>query len=105
MAEDAVDPTAGYQVGYGNDGKVCARVDITSASQVGDVNLGDEIEVTIRGTVRSLDGPEKRMDTNYIGDGKEKQVKRLIPGTVEIDISSVSFKPSGSFDGMDGEDS
>lgn len=88
-------------VGYGSyDNKLCARVDISKASQVDDVNIDDEVVIVIRGKVKRLEGPEQYKDTQYLGKDKEKQVIRKIPGKIELEMIEMTVKTEGDFAGM-----
>lgn len=89
--------------GFGYDGtkKLCARIDISTAKQVNDVNLDDEITIVLKGNVKRLDGPEQYKTTEYAGNGKkDKEVKRLMPGTIELEIDSMTISSAGEYDGM-----
>jgi hypothetical protein len=87
-------------LGYDGKTKLCARLDISSAKQVNDVNLGDEITVVVKGKVKRMDGPSQYTSSEYLGKGKEKEVERKIPGSVELEITSMEVKTDGEFDGM-----
>lgn len=80
------------------------RLDITKVSMVGDVSLNDEVEIKVKGRVTSIRGPEEYLGTEYLGKGKEKEVERICPGTLEVEISAVSVATMNEFDGMDGDD-
>ena len=90
-------PVAGY--GYGGDSKLCARVDISKAEQVNDVNLDDEVTIVIKGKVKRLEGEEQFKTTEY-KNGKEKAVNRKHPGHIEVEISSMKVTTSGEYDGL-----
>lgn len=81
-----------------------ARIDIAKVNQVNDVNLGDTIELVIKGRVKSLDGPEERLEQRYnYKNGKETgptEVKVVHPGTIEIEIESMAIGSVGEFDGI-----
>lgn len=80
------------------DRKLCARIDISKASQAADFELGDVVEITIRGKVKSLRGPEETMRPEYnTKDGKPgKDKKHVYPGSIELEIES--FKVDGGTD-------
>jgi hypothetical protein len=88
-------------IGYGSRGsKLCARVDISKASEVDDVNIDDTVSIVIKGKVKRLEGPEQFKDTDYVGNGKSKEVIRKIPGTIEIELESMKVMSEGDFSGM-----
>jgi hypothetical protein len=88
-------------MGYGHgDSKLCARVDISKASQADDVNIDDEVVIVIRGKVKRLEGPEQFKDTDYMGGGKSKPIIRKLPGKIEVEILDMTVKTEGDFDGM-----
>lgn len=86
---------------YGENGKLCARIDIKKANQADELELGDETTIVIKGKVKALRGPDEYMSTEYGGKGKEdKEVKRSHPGSIEIEITSMKVAKDGKFDGM-----
>jgi hypothetical protein len=92
---------------YG-DGKLCARIDISKASQVDEVGLDDEVTIVVKGKVKSLRGGEQYKSQDYpaeIGSkAKPKEVVRKIPGSIELEVSEMKVMRDGEFDGMmDGE--
>jgi hypothetical protein len=88
-------------IGYGSRGsKLCARVDISKASEADDVNIGDTVSIVIKGKVKRLEGPDQYKDTNYVGNGKSKEVIRKIPGSIEIELDSMKVMSEGDFSGM-----
>jgi hypothetical protein len=80
------------------------RLDITKVSMVGDVSLNDEVEIKVKGRVTSIRGPEHYIGTDYLGKGKEKEVERMYPGSLEVEISSVAIATVNQFEGMDSDD-
>lgn len=89
-----------YYEGHGKDRKMLARIDITKATQVDDVNLDDEVTIVIKGKVKELRGPSEYMGTEYLSKGKEKEVKRMTPGEVVLEIGTLTVATDGKFDGM-----
>jgi hypothetical protein len=88
-------------IGYGSrGGKLCARVDISKASEADDVNIGDIVTIVIKGKVKRLEGPEQFKDTEYLGKGKEKEIVRKIPGSIEIELDSMKVGAESDFSGM-----
>ncbi len=88
-------------MGYGSrDKKLCARVDISKASQADDVNIGDTITIQITGKVKRLEGPDAFKDTDYVGSGKSKEIVRKIPGSIELEIDDMKVSTTGDFSGM-----
>lgn len=88
-------------IGYGrSDSKLTARIDIAKASEADDVNIDDEITVVIKGKVKRLEGPESFKDTEYLSKDKQKQIVRTLPGKIELEITKLTVKVEGEFDGM-----
>lgn len=88
-------------IGYGSrGGKLCASVDISKASEADDVNIGDTVTIVIKGKVKRLEGPDQYKDTDYIGNGKSKEVIRKIPGKIEIELDSMKVASATDFSGM-----
>lgn len=91
-------------LGYGPEGKkLCAKIDILKASQVDEVGLDDEITVVVKGKVRSLRGKEEYKSKDYEAStekGRQKEIKRIIPGSVELEISEMQVYREGEFDGL-----
>lgn len=87
---------------YG-DGKLCARVDIKKASQVDDVNLDDTVTILIKGKVKSLRGGEQYKTRDYDAStekGREKQVTRTIPGSIELEVEDMKVLAENQFSGL-----
>lgn len=72
-----------------------ARIDIKQAKMVNDVSLDDVVTVTIKGKVKRLDGVEQYKGTDYLGKGKTKEVNKIRPGTLEIEIASITVLGEG----------
>lgn len=86
---------------YG-DGKLCARIDLKRASQVDEVGLDDIVTVVVKGKVKSLRGGEQYKSTDYpdSGKGKAKEVTRVIPGSIEIEVQDMRVSLDSEFDEM-----
>lgn len=87
---------------YG-DNKLCARIDLKSASAVDDVGLDDVVTVTVRGKVRALRGRDEYKTLDYPsteGKGKPKEVTRTNPGSIELEVMDMKVNREGEFDGM-----
>jgi hypothetical protein len=78
------------QIGrYGYDKrKLCARIDITKASQVDNVNIGDEVTITLKGKVKTLKGAERGMTETY-GEKDKKAKPYIEPGCIEIECEDI----------------
>lgn len=68
--------------------KLCARIDITQASQADKMNIGDEVTITIKGKVKMLKGPEKGMTETY-GEKDKKSKPYIEPGVIEIECDDM----------------
>lgn len=79
------------------DRKITARIDLESVKTVKDVELGEEVEITIKGKVCCMRGVEQSMWTDE--DGKEH--KSTYPGSLEIEISKIKVYSSSEFDDME----
>lgn len=77
--------------------RITARVDLESVRAVKDVELGEVVELRIRGKVCSMRGPEESL----YKDSKGKEVKSTYPGTLEVEISKLEVGSPGEFDGLD----
>jgi len=88
---------------YGDE-KLCARIDISKASQVDEVGLDDEVTIVVKGKVKSLRGGEQYKSQDYsteIGSkAKPKEVVRKIPGSIELEVSDMKVMLDGEFDAM-----
>lgn len=87
---------------YG-DGKPCARVDLKKASQVDDVSLDDMVTIVVKGKVKSLRGGEQYKTRDYDAateKGREKQVTRIIPGSIEVEVDDMRVQSESAFAGM-----
>lgn len=85
--------------------KICMRLDLAKVSTVDDVELGSEVTITVTGKVKTLRGPEEGLRESYdypvTGSSKKskpKEEKYLYPGSLEVEVSSVSIKKQGEFD-------
>lgn len=76
--------------------KIEARIDLKKVSEVGDVSLGDDVVVVIRGKITSMRGPEENLYTDI--KGKEK--KEVWPGSICVEVAKMSVNPEGEFDGL-----
>ena len=81
-----------------SDRKLCARIDISKASQAGELELGQEVTIQIRGKVTSLRGPEESI---YPDGPKGKETKHMYPGSIEIQLSKFSVQGASGFEGME----
>ena len=77
----------------GEKKKLCARFDISKASMAKDLELGEEVTITVKGRVKSLRGPEEGYHEPYMKG--EKARKYSYPGSVELELSS--FTVDGEF--------
>jgi hypothetical protein len=90
---------ANKSIGIGmDDKKICARIDLDKLSRVSDVELGEEVTITIKGKVNSMRGPEEGLRDSYTKPSKKE--KYHYHGNLEIEISSLKIQPIGEFDGM-----
>ena len=83
------------------------RLDINKVSMVGDVSLNDEVEITVKGRVVSIRGPEQYLTSPYDsceGKGKIKEEERVYPGCLEVEIGTVTVGKMNEFEGMDGDE-
>ncbi len=78
-----------------------ARIDIKNAKVVNDVGLDDILTITVKGKVKRLEGTKEYKDREYLGKGKEKEVTRQLPGTLEIEVSELTVMGEGYGAGMD----
>lgn len=76
------------------------RLDLKKASIVGDVGLDDVVTITITGKVCSISGPREYKERDY-GSKTDKQVKKLSPGTLELEVSKISIAGNGYGAGYD----
>lgn len=77
--------------------KITARIDLESVKSVKDVELGEEVVITVKGKVHSMRGTEQSMWT----DEKGKEHKSTYPGSLEVEISKLSVVTPGEYDGME----
>lgn len=90
---------------YGDpDAPLTARIDVKKASMVNDVGLDDIVTITLKGKVKSIAGAREEKGMEYMGKGKEKEVKRLFPGSLEIEVSSIKVMGEGYGAALDDED-
>lgn len=76
----------------------CARIDLKTFSDAENVELGDIVEIVIKGKVKSLRGPEEGYHTSI--DGKKKE-KYTYNGSMEIELDSVKLLSGSDFSGME----
>jgi hypothetical protein len=90
LGGDMSDAASTPQIGkYSYDKrKLCARIDITRASQADNVNIGDEVTITLKGRVKMLKGPEKGMTETY-GEKDKKSKPYIEPGVIEIECDDM----------------
>ena len=89
--------------------KLCARLDISKASQAGDLELGEEVTIVLRGKVRTLRGPEEGIRGPYdpiptTSGKKGKEEKYTYPGSIEIEITKMDVKGTSGFEGLADEE-
>lgn len=82
---------------YDSKPRITARIDLESVKTVKDVELGEMVEITIKGKVCSMRGGEESM----YKDEKGKTHKSKYPGTLEVELSSLKVNSPGEFDGME----
>lgn len=82
--------------------KQCARVDIIKYSEAKDMELGETVTIVVTGKVRSLRGPEKYMSYDYDDKGKRsaKEVERMSPGSIELEVSSMEISVDGEIEAL-----
>lgn len=86
------------------DRKLCARIDLTNSKVVGGVELGEEVTVTVTGKVKALRGPDQHLYDKYGKSGKVVGTeKEVYPGSLEVEISSISVEGKSEFDPGDEE--
>jgi hypothetical protein len=85
---------------YGDEKCLKARIDISKASQASGIEVGKDIEITIKGKVKSIRGPEHGERPSYTNGKEGKKEKYTYPGNVEIEISKFKVEGLGEFDGM-----
>lgn len=87
----------------GDDRKLCARLDLEKFADASDLELGQEVEIIVKGKIAALRGPEKRMERDY-SSKSEKKVERTYPGSVEIEMKSFKLISPSEFAGMEEDD-
>lgn len=91
----------GESIGMYGDGKPCARVDLKTASAVDNVSIDDVVTIVVTGKVKSLRGRDEYKSYDYKDDGKRgKEITRVNPGSIEIEVSDLKVTKKGEFDGM-----
>lgn len=81
--------------------KMCARIDLRKYSDAKDVELGDDIEIVVKGKVKSLRGPEEGYYGSISAKGKEGKEKYSHPGSMEIEITTMKVLTSSEYAGME----
>jgi len=83
------------------DGKLCARVDLSKASAVDNVSIDDIVTIVVTGKVKALRGKDEYKTFDYGPEGKEgKEVTRINPGSIELEVTDMRVARKGEFDGM-----
>ena len=77
--------------------KLTARIDISKASQAGDIEIGKQITVLVTGKVKSIRGPENGLRKTYANKGP-KEEKYTYPGSIEIELSKFAVKGQNEFE-------
>lgn len=80
----------------GSERKLRARIDLSSAKIVGDVELGEEVTIKVTGKVTEMRAPSKYMGMEYTGKS-EKKVPRTDPGSLEIEVSKLQVEVDGEW--------
>lgn len=79
------------------------RVDIESAGVLKAIELGQEVEICIRGKVKMLRGPEEGYRTVYKkGEPTDKKEPYKYNGCIEVEVAMIEIEEPGAF--MDPED-
>lgn len=89
--------------------KLKARFDIKPNMEVvEELGLGDNVTLVLKGKVVSMRGAEQSLEPDYSKVGIEasatKKVKRVYPGSVELELSSVRLALDSEFSTMVDED-
>ena len=79
-----------------NSKKIYANIDLRKVSAVGDVSLGDDVEITIKGKIVGLRGPDESLYTT----DKNKVKKDVYPGNVRVEVTSLQIDNVGEFEPM-----
>jgi len=83
--------------------KLCARIDISKASQAGDLEIGKPVKILVSGKIKAIRGPEEGMRTKY-KDGKEKgEEKYTYPGSIEIELDKFAVEGTSEFEASFGD--
>ena len=88
---------------YDAERKLCARLDISKASQAGELELGQPVKILISGTVKSLRGPEEGVREGYDSKDKSKKVKYTYPGSIEIELDRFAVEGTSEFEASFGD--
>jgi hypothetical protein len=80
------------------DRKLTARIDISKASQAGDLELGQEVSIVIRGKVTALRGPSESLNVESGSKGKEE--KYTYPGSIEIQLEKFAVEGTSGFEAL-----
>jgi len=79
--------------------KMCARIDIRKFKDADGLELGDSVEIVLKGKVKSLRGPEEGIHGPV--DSKSKTSDKYnYPGSVEIELESFKLLETGEYEGM-----
>ncbi len=83
---------------YDANRKLCARIDISKASQAGELEIGSPVKILIEGKVKSLRGPEEGLRNDYNSQGKDRKVKYNYPGSIEIELENFAVEGTSEFE-------
>ncbi|MBK8123875.1 MAG: hypothetical protein IPK54_10060 [Dokdonella sp.] len=83
--------------------KLCARIDLEKFADAAELELGQEVEIVVKGKIASLRGPEERMERDY-SSKSEKKVKKTYPGSIEVEMGSFKLLSSTEFSGMEDDE-
>lgn len=80
-----------------DDRKLCARIDISKAKQAAGLSVGEDVEITIKGKIKSIRGPEEGVRPSYKIGKEGKEEKYTYPGSIEIELSKYEVAGLGEF--------
>lgn len=86
-----------------DDKKLCARIDLEKFADAAELELGQEVEIVVKGKIASLRGPEERMERDY-SSKSDKKVKKTYPGSIEVEMGSFKLLSSTEFSGMEDDE-
>jgi hypothetical protein len=78
---------------------MCARIDIRKFKDADGLELGDSVEIVLKGKVKSLRGPEEGVHSSPDGKMKKADIYNY-PGSVEIELESFKLLETGEYEGM-----